>query len=906
MKPLKNSSWKLICVFLPAIILVTSCKKDPIDPVDNSSTIPKLDTLINVDVSEAIVNYNDSLSIRIPQGAVNGDTKLTITKLDDSAIPEDEEMEFPDVYEVTLGDQHVFNEPLEITLKFEPNNLYEGKLKYKIGAGYYNEDLERWSLFQDVYIDTLQNTVLIKTNHLTKLSWYHLKYAYGYTDYMTSPHFIIYWTDGKVPKDTEYNSSLSNHQGSAPHYIQDILIYLEEAREVYEDQKLTVPNDTTDKVEVRVLELDPGEDGNTSYFGFIRISQDIEKNNTFSQEELVQITCAHELLHYVQDYYYMWTFAGNTIKWWLEATAVQADRMVWPNKSNFEAVNYADESLGVVLGQSWDNCNSDPNYYIAGGFLTYLTTYREGAKLSIPEIIIETGKATNLSYFRTILNDHLKNKLSSSGIGFEYRDYATWAFEHQGPIKIKYLPPLSNSNSSYVVPVRLTKNEPSWQGSVTVQNLAIKMVKIISPESQGSSKFRIICNSQDAQIDQHIYITDNSKTNYKKYLIAKDTVKVVLENKGQWIDILSTNIMKDESGSFDLSVELVQGPAITNISPSTAKVGETVQIKGSNFGSSPGNSEIWFGAVKALYSDIVSWLDNQIDVKVPEGAETGDVNIMVDGEKSNDVNFTVIGAPIITDVIDHYYHRNHQAIRRFSLPKDELEIIGKFFGDYPSLRKVYIDDIEVQVNEWRDTLVRAMLPEGPTGNITVKLVSSNGESNEFPYFIGLPASHLNTAESIRLNAGFWVEFFNAKANRNSSHYVGTRVFTFSPEHYSWSGRVLTVDLDIIENITGTAIYTFSEDGLNLERVEVDYSRSTMWPKEIVHFTGSNFPMIKDLDFNGYYYYEYRTCGDDLEQSTTSISGSINYVDDLRADFDGVDYSKDCAWNDIYLQLIIPN
>jgi len=593
-------------------------------------------------------------------------------------------MEFPEVYEITLGTQHVFQKSLNITLNFDPTKLVEGKLKYKIGAAYYNESTNKWSIFKDVKIDSVNNTVSFPTTHLTKLSWWHFKRVIGYTDYLTSPHFIIYWTDGKVPSDTDYKSTLTNHKGTAPHYIQDILYYLEEARQVYDDKNLTVPKDTTNKAEVRILELPKGVDGNTSYFGFIRISQNIKADNEFSQEELVKITCAHELLHYVQDYYYMFTFEGNIIKWWLEATAVQADRIVWPNKTKFEAINYANNRLGTQLERSWDDCNEDPNWYIAGGFLTYLTTYRDGPKLSIPKIIMETGKATKISYFRTIINNYLKSNLSSYGIGHEYRDYIKWAYEHSGPIKINYLPPLQAGNAKYVVPVRLTEDKANWNQTVTVPYLAAKMVKIISPTSQGASSFEIVLNNSDTQIEHYVYVSDRNKTTYKKYLVKNDTLRINLESKNQWIDILNCNIFKDDNGSFDLSVKLIQSPTITSITPPSASVGEVVQIKGNNFGNNSSSGEVWFGAVKALASDIVSWIDNQIDVKVPEGAITGDVHVVAGEEKSNDVSFTVGGAPIITDII------GYNGIHRFSLPTKTAEIIGQNFGDYR--RKVYVNN----------------------------------------------------------------------------------------------------------------------------------------------------------------------------------------------------------------------
>lgn len=642
-----KSFYFMLLTFFSLFLFQTCSDDNPVSPQNESLNGARLDTVINVDMSDATITYKENVSILIPQGTVSGDTKLVVKELSNSSVPTDDEMELPNAYEITLGDQHIFDKPIKITLKFDPQKLNEGKLKYKIGAAYYDETLKRWALFQDVFVDTLNNTVSFTTPHLTKLGWWKFKKLLGYTDYITSPHFIIYWTDGKIPSNTDYKSSLTNHKGTAPYYVQDILYYLEEARQAYKEQNLTVPEDTTSKVEVRLLELPKGVDGNTSYFGFVRINQNIESGNEFTQEELVKITCAHELFHYVQDYYYMFTFEGNIIKWWLEATAVQADRIVWPNKSKFEAINYADDLLDSQLDRSWDDCNKDPNYYIAGGFLTYLTTYRDGPKLSIPKIIIESGKATNVSYFRTILHNYLKSNLSSYGIGQEYRDYIKWAYEHKGPIKITYTPPLKSNNEKYVVPVRLTETNPSWNGSVTVPYLAARMVKINCPESQGASSYKIVLNSTDTQLQHYVYVSDKDKTTYKKYLVKNDTLKINLESKNQWIDILSCNVFKDDNGSLDLSVQLIKAPTITSITPSTASVGEVVQIKGNNFGNNSSSGEVWFGAIKALTTDIVSWLDNQIDVKVPEGAVTSDVHIIANNEKSNDVSFTVKDSLII-------------------------------------------------------------------------------------------------------------------------------------------------------------------------------------------------------------------------------------------------------------------
>lgn len=671
---------------------------------------------------------------------------------------------------------------------------------------------------------------------------------------------------------------------------------------------MQVPEDTTDKAEVRVLELPEGEDGNTSFFGFVRLSQNIKVSSNMSQEDVVKVTCAHEFLHYVQDYYFMQFGAGNFTKWWLEVTAVQADRIVWPNNSQFEAINYADGGVENQLERSWDDCNLDPNYYVAGGFLTYLTTYREGTKLRVPEIIIKSGKATDLSYFRTILDNHLNSSLSSNGIGSEYRKYVRWAFEGNGDIKINSVPPLKAGNAQYVIPVRLDETNSTWQGSGSIPYLAAKVIKIISPTSQGKTSFKIKVNQLGKELESILYISNSGSKNYRRDLTVQDSLIVDLEVKSDWIDILLMNDTKDESGSFEVSAYLVSTPQISSIQPTSAAVGEKVTIKGSNFGTTQNNSEVWFGTVKALASDIVSWIDTQIEVNVPNGAVSNDVKLEVEGTKSNNIYFTVKGAPVITDIYDEVYHRDHNGLHRFTIPGKYAMIKGENFGSSPVIQKVLVNNIEVEYQNWRDTSVTVKLPIQPTGNISIKIISSNGESNEVPYFNGLPVSYLNTAEPIYLSAAFWVTYYNAKAEANSFRALSLTPPEYSKNEFSWSNNILSLNINNVENVTGAAKYIFSEDGMSIEKVELDYSKSNLHPNEIVHYVGTYFPLYENYDFYPPVktVYSFRSCGEDLGTSTSSISGSLNYVDDLRADFDGVDYSAGCSWNSIYLKLTFTN
>jgi endoglucanase len=80
-------------------------------------------------------------------------------------------------------------------------------------------------------------------------------------------------------------------------------------------------------------------------------------------------------------------------------------------------------------------------------------------------------------------------------------------------------------------------------------------------------------------------------------------------------------------------------PAITTLSPTSGAAGSVVTITGSSFGGFQGSSTVRFGATNAT---IVSWSNTQLSVMVPAiAAGLVQVNVIVNGNLSNSVNFTV-------------------------------------------------------------------------------------------------------------------------------------------------------------------------------------------------------------------------------------------------------------------------
>jgi hypothetical protein len=543
----------LLPVLTGLLLFLTVCKKDTTesDPtVTPPVTSGDYNGKVNVDKADATIGIANVIDVKIPQGAFSGDATFTIRKLDPATLPVNTDFKPYESFEITSSGGSTFAKNLEIKFKYAENK--SGK-KDKTTVAWYSESAGKWMPFYDVSLDTIQKTATINTNHLCKLSrCSYFNSYYGFTDWTSSLHFNIYWTDPGVMTNALYNSpNKAINLGPYPWYVQDILYYLEEAWRAYKAVDFALPNGKIDVFLQKMTE--PGE---TSWYGHISINQTMTGGMYFKTEEFLPTTCAHELLHYVQDYYYFELL--DFPHWWMEATAVQADRLVWPGHAKFEALD-TDYSLALGLLKSWDNCATNPEWYIAGRFLSYLANYRSGAKMNIPDIIKETGKATNVSYYRTIVDTYVKSKLGSTGIGDEFRNFAKWVYDAKGDIKYPGDDP--GANKKVVNPLSTTV--PAQSGSVTVPQLAVGFIEC---QNQADMKRTIYAklNKKSAEVEVMAYYNtyDGTRT-YVQSMNENDSVKFVLQNKLGWIDIMVVNKTKDtDNGTATVTFRLETVPTV--------------------------------------------------------------------------------------------------------------------------------------------------------------------------------------------------------------------------------------------------------------------------------------------------------------------------------------------------------
>jgi hypothetical protein len=305
--------------------------------------------------------------------------------------------------------------------------------------------------------------------------------AGSYPHEYKTDHFVIHYNADSVPsrKDKSYTPQEKIEPGdivdgdpdwvydkdvfgkkvrAVPFYIVDIGKNLEKALAVYVGLGIAqyvrellgheIFGKETIIRHVYVCPLGTGtsaiEGETNSITGSVFINQNVPTSTQIPDKAVVlKKACAHELLHNITSYYYngvlvkLGSLADATSNaWWWESLAPQADRLVWPNEAPYEAELYGmDDQTGIqhIIHDSWDVCNKAPNWYISSAFLSYLMYYRPGTKADFAGIFKApvNGAWNLLSYVRTSLDDYVKTKLGSKGLGQEYYDYMLWMLEHK-------------------------------------------------------------------------------------------------------------------------------------------------------------------------------------------------------------------------------------------------------------------------------------------------------------------------------------------------------------------------------------------------------------------------------------------------------------------------------------------
>ena len=107
----------------------------------------------------------------------------------------------------------------------------------------------------------------------------------------------------------------------------------------------------------------------------------------------------------------------------------------------------------------------------------------------------------------------------------------------------------------------------------------------------------------------------------------------------------NVTVRTSEGTSNAVRLEITSRPSLSSVSPTRVKPGDRLTLTGSNFGRTRGSSYVLFtpNVWPTASSDYVTWSDTRIVVKVPAGAQSGDVKVVVGSQSSGTKHIIVEG-----------------------------------------------------------------------------------------------------------------------------------------------------------------------------------------------------------------------------------------------------------------------
>ena len=319
--------------------------------------------------------------------------------------------------------------------------------------------------------------------------------------------------------------------------------------------------------------------------------------------------------------------------------------------------------------------------------------------------------------------------------------------------------------------------------------------------------------------------------------------------------------------------QVKKSPSIEDINPAVGSAGDTMTIKGSNFGSVRDNSYVELSGRRITASGYVDWSENEIKIIIPSNVQDGLVNVVTSSGKSKPAFFaneagipveapldTVSSLPVISSISPSSASvgesivvsgMNFGSVRgnSFVLFSANREDAASGEDDSPSIAA---NEDEFDYESWSDTEIRVRVPDGAaSGTVTVK--TDKGGSGMKKFDVKTPVgtkkySHGKTY-AIRLN-----EDVDSIASKNAFS-ITLRVprpivssFQPSVELYECSSEPL------VANFNNTLIHQIELQKVEKGKSEADSAKKFKFSQDFVVASYSvetkiNSRSVKDYDKN---------------------------------------------------------
>jgi hypothetical protein len=364
-------------------------------------------------------------------------------------------------------------------------------------------------------------------------------------------------------------------------------------------------------------------------------------------------------------------------------------------------------------------------------------------------------------------------------------------------------------------------------------------------------------------------VTFNSGIAATQVIVWNDTTITLKVPQGTQTGAVTVTVNNLTSNSATFTVTTVPVPLITSLTPSAARVKDTISIDGNNFGTDKTKGYIQFTGTTAYSTGIISWTNTNIRVVVPYNITTGPLTVNVNYVASNQVLFTLDTTPWI----DQVYHTGQGWLgypkRSWALPGKMVEISGRNFG-WPDTAKVQFDNLTVPVYGFTQDYESVLAPSTTGGAVSVSVKTKSGlVSNSKPFYVGVPFDTLKAHRKVRIDIEFYITYVDKTSGQTQTAGVvfgGIANVTWGTDGFTASAS------DFSPTKTGTLKVTLSPDGTKMTRLELNYA-NTAAPHESVQYVGEDIIGRTNSTYN-YIQLEYYVKGyDAVRNSTRQLSGT---------------------------------
>lgn len=257
----------------------------------------------------------------------------------------------------------------------------------------------------------------------------------------------------------------------------------------------------------------------------------------------------------------------------------------------------------------------------------------------------------------------------------------------------------------------------------------------------------------NTQSNSFVTVGNKNATTYNNWTGTE--IKVIIPN-GVTSFKVSVTVAGNKSNEIDFKVI----PDITNISPTSVRIGDEITITGTGFGDAKGSSEVLFNTTLAV--DFTNWADEEIIVKVPAGATSGKISVSVNNQKSDEKDFVVL--PFISGI-------NPTSAQIGA----DVTIRGTGFGDTRGTSVVSFNSINATDYTWSSTSIVVKVPTGATtGKLSITV--GGNISNELDFTV----STSDTYETVTIGTQVWM-----LKNLDVSTYRNGDSIPHRSDFYSW-------------------------------------------------------------------------------------------------------------------------